>query len=180
MLDRVETYKRQGFVPHNTHSRFSLRGTGTPSSDSRIAPMASLELAALARLDSAWFGAYRRGVLLGLLHCPGATALAYVDASGAVAGYGVLRPCIGGFKIAPLFAVSEHVADALLAALLGAVRAGDQVIIDVVVSLPVQQQWIGKHGGQFVFSCIRMYVDEVQPTGQRMDVVFGLTSLEFG
>ena len=178
--DRVEMYKRQRFVPHNTHSRFTLRGTGTPSSDARIVPMASLELAALARLDSTWFGAYRRGALLGLLHCPGATALVNVDASGSVAGYGVLLPRIGGFKIAPLFAVSEHVADALLAALLGAVGEGEPVNIDVVVTLPAQQQWIGKHGGQFVCSCIRTYVDGVQPAGQRMDVVFGLTSFEFG
>ena len=77
----------------------------------------------LTRISTEWCGYNRSRMFEALLACPGATCLAVVDSADQILGHGAVRPCVKGFKVAPLYASSNDVADALLAALMDVVMA---------------------------------------------------------
>jgi len=97
---------------------------------------------------------------------------------GKLAGFGVARKAVDGFKIGPLFADDASAAESLM---LGLVKeAGGPVVIDVpeASAHPTAEGIVQRHGLTEVFRCARMY------TGGRpaiaLDKVFGITSLELG
>lgn len=96
--------------------------------------------------------------------------------NGTLDGYGVLRTCIDGHKVGPLFARNETVALRLLGAL--ATRAGGPVQIDVPLT---QQSFVARleaAGMAPSFSTTRMYRGPAPAIAQHM--VFAVTTLELG
>ena len=88
-------------------------------------------------------------------------------------GYGVVRQCVTGSKVGPLFAPSTDVALRLL----GALTAGT-VSIDVPVAQAAFVTALMEAGFTASFSTTRMY--RGQNLGPTSAQVFGITSLELG
>lgn len=162
--EQQDNYGRMGFV----RAYETVRMSGVLPRQTSAAVPAGLD--AVAGYDRACFPAAREDFLMAWLRPPN-RCLA-VSADGAVRGYVVLRPCVTGYKIGPLFADNLDVALELMGAMTGPVQ----------IDVPAQQvDFIGALRGQGFapgFTTARMY----RGLAPVLDLhrVFGITSLELG
>ena len=100
--------------------------------------------------------------------------------SNDIMGYVIVRPAVTDYRVGPLFARGDAIANALLDWVNTTLVAGSIVYIDVPVS-ESRMAWVQQRGLiQGTFDCMRMYVGGVTPSGYHADVVYGTTSLELG
>jgi hypothetical protein len=142
---------------------------------------------ALRTLDDAGFegvNAYDRGVfahprrafLKEFLAAPDTHVAVSVDGKGKVNGYGVLRQCVTGHKLAPLFADSVDVAERILLHL--ASFAPQEIYLDVPDPNAAGMALADKYDMREVFACARICTKRPEPIP--LPKVFGITSFELG
>ena len=172
-----ETYKKYGFALAYRNVRY--RGIAAPSAAGRSAGIVALDAVPFARLcayDRELFPAERPAFLECWIRQSGATALGFVQ-EGRLAGYGVLRPCRQGWKVGPLFAVDEAIAEALLAALNASIP-GEEFFLDIPEPNPAARALVLRHGMAAVFETARMYAGRIPELP--LERIFGVTSFELG
>jgi hypothetical protein len=96
---------------------------------------------------------------------------------GALAGWGVIRPCRIGHKIGPLVADNRANAEVVLWALLAGVGGGE-IFIDVPGVNRDAVALAKDLGLAPVFETARMYTGAIPPL--RLERVFGVTTFELG
>ena len=136
----------------------------------------SFPLSDLSDYDSTLFPATRSTFLDAWIRQPGTTALGVLR-RGALAGYGVVRPCRVGYKIGPLFAEDAALAEMLLQRLLAAIP-NSVVYLDVPEPNMAAMGLAHRFGMKPVFETARMYRGK-QPA-INLNKVFGVTTLELG
>jgi hypothetical protein len=101
----------------------------------------------------------------------------YSENENHLVGYGILRKCVTGYKIGPLFADNEAIAVEILEALLSNIP-GEVYYLDIpepnLESLKIAEQF----NMQKVFETARMYSKEIPNVP--LHKVFGITSFELG
>ena len=142
-----------------------------------IVPLATVDARLLAADDRRVFPAPRDAFLRAWVGMPDATGLAWLE-DGRLVGWGLVRRCREGHKIAPLVADDRQVARALLAALCAAVPAGDGVYLDVPLPNAEAVAMAQAEGMRSVFETARMYAGAAPPC--ELQRVYGLTSFELG
>jgi hypothetical protein len=175
-----ENYRKSGFVLAWQNVRYAGRARHVSVLDKSaiaIVPLADIDFAVLCADDRHVFPATRERFLRAWISMPESTALACIE-GGKFAGWGVIRRCREGHKIAPLVARTRDIANVLYAALCNNVPERDAVYLDVplpntkAVALAESQ---GMHG---VFETARMYTGAAPAC--ELDRVFGVTSFELG
>jgi len=171
-------YARSGFRLAYPNIRFGGRAPISGASAGAVKLVAAREVPfdLLAAYDRRGFPAPRPGFLSLWLDPAHGAALAAI-ADGRVCGLGAVRACRKGFKIGPLFADDEGIADALFLAL--AARAGDApLFLDVPEPNKAALRLAKRYGFALVFETARMY------TGDAPDIdlarIFGVTTFELG
>lgn len=182
VVDQQENYKKSGFVLAGRNIRYTGVPTiGTVTADGvDIRDVTQAGLAALLPYDRAFFGA-PRDEFAAAWACPGKQArrrgmIAIAD--GDLAGYGVIRECLRGYKIGPLFADTETVAAALFAALVGRAAPDSDISIDPPEGNKAATRFAEQVGMAPVFETARMYKGAVPELP--IDRIFGLTTFELG
>ena len=174
-------YRKSGFVLAWRNVRYA--GTARHAASSAdagaaaIVPLADIDFAALCADERRVFPAPRERFLRAWIGMPDAAALACVEGP-RLAGWGVIRRCREGHKIAPLVAGTKAVATLLYAALCSRVPDGDAVYLDVPLPNAEAVALAESHGMRGVFETARMYTGAA-PTCE-LDRVFGVTSFELG
>ncbi|WP_244433655.1 GNAT family N-acetyltransferase [Azospirillum sp. B506] len=176
VVAQQENYRKSGFALSHRNIRFggSLPdhdGSGTGLVDARKVPFDLL-----TTLDAELFPAPRPGFLANWIALPGATALAAMR-DGAVAGFGVIRPCHSGFRIGPLYAADGGIARELVLALARAAGAGP-VFLDVPEPNAAGVRLAEELGLTPQFETARMYLGPAPATD--LGRLFGGTSFELG
>jgi len=173
----VPFYEKGGFTPFTRHRRFQLTqsASGLIRSE-RIVGVASVSLSMLADYDSKCFPNRREQFLVEWTTQCNAVSLAFVK-DGQLLGFGVMRPCLIGWKIGPLFADSLEVADALFQSFQLASK-GIPIFLDVPDNNPPAISLCRKYKMQEVFGCVRMYYGPAPLLDHRR--IFGITTLEVG
>ncbi|MEM9016958.1 MAG: GNAT family N-acetyltransferase [Verrucomicrobiota bacterium] len=92
-------------------------------------------------------------------------------------GFGVVRRCLTGFKIGPLFAENGEVAESLVSALRNE-AVGEPLFLDVPENNAAAMELAGRHGMEEVFGCARMIAGPLPPIP--WEHVFGVTTFELG
>jgi len=181
-LDGVPTqqayYHREGFTLAWQNARFA--GTAQPNQGReppQIVPLGAVDLAALCADDLRSFPAPREAFLRCWTTMPEATGLAWLH-DGRLRGWGLIRRCRTGHKIAPLVADEPAVAQALFDALCARVPRGDAVYLDVPMPNADALVLTRARGLDVVFETARMYVGAA-PTIE-LTRVYGVTSFELG
>lgn len=177
VLVQQHNYIKSGFqtVYHN----FRFEGTSNDYSRElkEIVDLAALPLTDLLSYDKSLFPASRPEFIKKWIKPGGGAALGYIS-DMQLKGYGVIRACRNGYKIGPLFADKDDIAEVLLQALMSRIRVGAPVFLDVpdvnVSALKLAE--IFKM--QVVFETARMYRGEPLPVD--LDKIYGVTSLELG
>ncbi len=147
---------------------------GVPHGDLQNA--SALPFEQLRDYDRRCFPASRDRFLAAWFAQPDAMARVAVR-EGQVAGYGVLRRCLTGYKIGPLFADSDEIAGQLFSALTSSIP-GEVFFFDVPEAHPAAVALAERHGMTSVFETARMYTRE--PPVISIERVFGVTSFELG
>lgn len=141
-----------------------------------VVPLDAVPLDELQAYDLRHFSVPRREFLRNWVFQPGASALGYVS-EGKLAGYGVLRPCRVGYKIGPLFADTDTIADALFESLCASSH-GASVFLDTPEPNEAAIALARRYGMRPCFETARMYTQEAPDLP--LDHVFGVTSFELG
>lgn len=126
--------------------------------------------------DAGTFPASRPQFLKCWIEQPEGAALAVIE-DGHLAGYGVIRKCRTGYKIGPLFADNEHVAENLFAVLKSHVP-GEATFLDTPEVNPAAVEMAERHHMHVMFQTVRMYTNE-EPHVSR-NRIFGMTTFELG
>lgn len=175
VIEQEGAYMKSGF--RHAYRNIRYRGSGVGKPRPGVVPLADVPFEALAQYDDHLFPAPRHEFLRRWVNQPGSVALGILK-GGHLAGYGVLRACRTGFKIGPLFADEETLAEELLHALFGSVHLGDPVFLDAPAANPAAVTMAKDHAMQPVEETVRMY------TKKEPDIPlnrwFGVTSLELG
>ncbi len=170
-------YRSGGFeFAHRT-----LRMTGpaprrSAGSRVRVVDAGELPFEEVVAFDQAHFGFDRRRFLRAWIAPAGGRAVAATD-GGRTVGLGVIRPCREAFKIGPLFAADERVAEAIFLTL-ASVAEGSEVTLDVPEVNAEAMDLAERSGLVERFGCARMYLGAAPPIPWHR--VYGVTTFELG
>ena len=173
----VPFYEKGGFKPFTLHRRFQLplAGTGLIRSQ-HIAPIAEVDLSILADYDRQCFPVRRERFLAEWTTQLGTVSLAYMS-EGKLLGFGVMRPCLVGWKIGPLFSDDIDIADALFQSF-QLESQGKPIFLDAPDNNASAIALCNQSGMKEVFGCARMYHGPAPELDHRR--IFGVTTLEVG
>jgi len=101
----------------------------------------------------------------------------YLENESHLLGYGVLRKCITGYRVGPLFADNETMAVEILEALLSNIP-GEAYYLDIPEPNSEALKIVEQFNMQKVFETARMYSKEIPNVP--LHKVFGITSFELG
>lgn len=174
VLAQQDNYRKSGFRLAYYNARYE--GVGGGEAPRGVIALAEAPFAELVAFDSRMFGAARATFLERWMAQPHAVGRA-VRRAGDLAGYGVTRRCGRGFKIGPLFAADEQVAEQLFQAL--AAEASEQpIFLDIPEINRAAQALVRRHRMTPVFQTARMY--SKQAPALPLTQIFGVTSFELG
>ena len=172
-----ENYKKSGFALAYANIRYEGVSSGNVPNDDESIALTNLPFDDILAYDRPFFPADRTRFLQSWIHQPESVALGLVVESQLM-GYGVLRPCVTGYKIGPLFADDPSVAERLFAALSKSAPQGAPIYLDVPSVNPAAVALAEKHNMRAVFETARMYTRE--NPALPFNRLFGVTTFELG
>lgn len=178
VVAQQDNYRTSGFSYAHANIRYGGRPVALPppGGSSRIVALSDVPLTDIEASDATVFPAPRRAFLRAWIDAPGHVGRALIR-DGALAAWGVIRPCRAGSKIGPLVAERREDAETMVAALLSA--AGDsEVFLDVPAINPAALALAESLGLKPVFETARTYTGPIPPL--RIERVFGITTFELG
>ncbi|MEO1209576.1 MAG: GNAT family N-acetyltransferase [Cyanobacteria bacterium J06638_20] len=179
VVSQQPNYLKSGFQLAYRNIRYEGFRQNTPHQAATIpaVPLSSLPLASIVAYDRSFFPDDRQTFLQAWITQPGSTALGVVE-NQTLLGYGVLRPCVQGYKVGPLFAENAEIAEALLNALIAQVEPDQPFYLDVPEVNPEAVAIAQKYSMTSMFETARMY----RPTIPQLPThkIFGVTTFELG
>jgi ribosomal protein S18 acetylase RimI-like enzyme len=176
VVAQQDNYRKSGFQLAYANIRYG--GTvGTPAAaPSGIVALSDVPFAMVEASDATVFPAPRAAFLRAWIGTPGHIGCALMR-NGALAGWGVIRPCRNGRKIGPLVADDRAAAEGVLSALLKQ-AGGGEVFLDVPGVNREAVALAQSLGLAPVFETARMYTGALPKLA--LDRVFGVTTFELG
>lgn len=177
VVAQQDNYRKSGFSFAYANIRYGGR-PAVPQSAARpsIIALGDVPLADIEASDATVFPAPRRAFLRAWIDAPGHVGRALIR-GGALAAWGVIRPCRTGYKIGPLVAERRDDAEAVVLALLRA-SGETEVFLDVPAINSEAVALAESLGLRPVFETARMYTGPIPPL--RIERVFGVTTFELG
>ena len=177
VVAQQDNYRKSGFTLAWRNVRYEGAGGRQAPRDARVVPLLTLPFETVLDYDRAFFPSERARFLRAWLQQSGAAAFGFVD-GGRLQGYGLVRRCRSGWKIGPLFADSEAIAEALYAALAGHAAVGEPVFLDLPEPNAAANALARRHGMKMVFETARMYTGTAPSVP--MERMYGVTTFELG
>lgn len=172
-----ENYKKSGFALAYKNIRYEGISRAVQEQYADVVFLAEVTFEEILRYDTQLFPAARPNFLRMWTMQPGSRTVVALR-KGAVVGYGTIRQCDRGYKIGPLFADTDIIAEELFATLNNTITPGSTIYLDTPEINPAAVVLAERHGMTAVFETARMY------TGEAPDIdvqkVFGVTTFELG
>lgn len=169
------SYQAAGFQLYAHNIRFE--GLIQPTKQAQeLIDLRKAPFDAICAYDASIFGSPRAAFLKGWMHMPNARGLAYM-LGGRVQGFGIIRQCISGWKIGPLFADQPQIATDIFNAL-SAHAEKESIFLDVHQSHASAMAIAQHFNMREVFQTARMYTKTPPPRLEEKE--FGITSFELG
>ncbi len=126
--------------------------------------------------DKVHFGFSRSKFLIPWLKLQGTFSFKFME-NEIIKGMAILRKANHGYKICPLFADNETIAEELYKTCLNSVK-NEPVYIDIPMINESAIRLTKKYKTTYVFECARMYYGE--PPKINMNNIYGITTFELG
>ena len=176
VVAQQQNYRKSGFRLAYANTRYAGLITRISAPPAEVIPLAQVPFATVEANDARVFPAQRSAFLRAWISAPGHMARGLVR-DGALAAWGVIRPCRRGHKIGPLIADDRAAAEAVFAALVADAGAGE-IFLDVPSVNPEAVALAKGYGLSPVFETARMYTGAIRPL--LLDRVFGVSTFELG
>lgn len=176
VFERQAMYQQSGFQFAWRNLRYRWQSALPAPAIDAIVPLAEIPFEQLQHYDAPLFPAPRSAFLRAWIGQPDALTAAWRE-NGALHGYAVMRRCVDGWKIGPLFADSPAIADGLFRHL-AAQALGQPVLLDVPEPNAAALDLVARHGMVQVFGTARMYCNGMPALP--LARIFGITSFELG
>jgi GNAT superfamily N-acetyltransferase len=176
VVAQQENYRKSGFQLAYANVRYGGIVAAPAVQQPDIVALRDVPLAMIEASDAAVFPAPRAAFLRAWIGTPGHIGCALMR-DGALAGWGVIRPCGRGRKIGPLVADDRAAAEAVLSALLTK-AGGGEIFLDVSAVNRDAVALAESFGLAPVFETARMYTGPIGPLA--LERVFGVTTFELG
>lgn len=178
VVAQQENYKKSGFKLAYRNIRYEGKGSSMTEKDStNIMKLSKIPFEQLVKYDSNLFPMPRPQFLHLWIKQPESLAVGFID-GGELEGYGMVRKCQTGFKVGPLFADTEAIANKLFQKIRSFVGQDTQIFLDVPevnkLAIALTEQYEMKP----MFETARMYTKE--PPKIDLNKVFGVTTFELG
>jgi GNAT superfamily N-acetyltransferase len=176
VVAQQDNYRKSGFRLAYRNVRYGGRVAAVGAQARPLTPLADVPFAIVAADDAKVFPAPRENFLRTWIGTRGHVGRALMR-DGALAAWGVIRPCREGFKIGPLVAEDRAAAEAVLDALIAAV-GGAEVFLDIPEPNAEAQALAQSRGLRPVFETARMFTGAVRDVA--IQRIFGVTTFELG
>lgn len=168
-------YRKGGFQIAFRDERYERIGSAF-NTHPKISSILPEDKAAVLAYDKQGFGFARPQFMAAWLKLPGNKTFKYLE-NGTLKGFAIVRKANTGYKICPLFADNDTVAEELYKACLNAC-INEPVYLDIPVINRGAVNLIKKYQAKYVFECARMYYGT--PPEMPIDKVYGITTFELG
>lgn len=178
VIERQANYHAFGFRFSHRNIRYQKQITQVSKTiPATVVSLDEVPLASVLAYDRRCFPAPRSNFIKQWINQPQSRALGVVE-YGRLLGMGVIRTCCTGYKIGPLFADNQDIAELLLLALQKHLPHGTIIYLDVPSTNNVAMQLVAKNQMGAVFETARMYSGT--PPTLAWQNVFGITTFELG
>lgn len=171
-----ENYRKSGFKTAYSNIRYELASNSFDFEPGGTVEFTETKSDEITEFDTKFFPVPRMVFLHHWLR-QAASKVRVSLKSGDVSGYGVIRPCRTGFKIGPLFAETEEVADALFRDL-ARIAAGQPVFLDAPEPNACASALVKRYSMKPMFATSRMYTQEAPELP--LQKIYGVTTFELG
>jgi len=178
VLQKIGNYEHYGFKMAYRNIRYEGIACKTLKTTGSVIPLSQVPFSELSRYDMLHFPAQRTDFIRKWISQPESLALGTLDAKSHLTGYGVIRKCGKGYKIAPLFANSADLAELLFLNLANFAAEGEAIYLDLPEPNMDALALAEKYRMTQVFSTARMYLGDAPKLP--VDEIFGVTSFELG
>lgn len=177
VLAQQENYKKSSFTLAYRNIRYEGTGSDEEISNPHITNLSDVPFQELIRYDDQVFPADRSIFLKEWIKQPDSLAIGYIE-NGQLKGYGMIRKCQTGFKVGPLFADNEQIADTLFQKLRSFVGKNKQIFLDTPELNKAAVALAEKYKMKPMFETARMYTKNQPNVALRK--IFGVTTFELG
>lgn len=168
-------YNKGGFNLAFRDERYEFNYVAIPYSTD-VSPVNKADFENIIAYDVTCFGCRRSIFLENWLSMPESKAIKY-SKDNIILGYAVIRKAETGYKIGPLFANDENIAEELFKSCLS-FAPNDLVFLDIPTTNENAVSLVKKYKGKYVFECGRMYHGELPKI--EINNIYGITSFELG
>jgi hypothetical protein len=168
-------YQKGGFELAFRDERYEFYGKNYTYS-ANVSLINNEDFDEILKYDSLHFGFQRTSFLSQWLIIPSSMAIKY-KLDDEILGYAVIRKVEKGFKIGPLFAQNNTIAEELLKCCLSN-SSEDSVYLDIPTINKNAIKLVEKYEGKYIFECARMYCGKAP--NLPIDEIYGITSFELG
>ncbi len=160
----------------SSYSNLRYEGQGGGETPDGLVKISEVPFEKLLEYDRRMFPAPRPSFLKKWVNQPDSYAFAVLE-TGDLKGYGVIRKCHMGYKIGPLFADDQSMAEKIFRALRASVPE-ETIYLDVPEPNKKAIEIAKKYHMNVMFRTIRMY-SRKEPDIE-LDKIYGVTSFELG
>jgi hypothetical protein len=177
VVEQQPNYMKSGYRLAYRNMRMEGKATGVPVTNKSLVRLSEISMLTLSDYDRKYFPARRDKFLNCWVNQPESFSLGWFQHEKML-GYGVVRKCRVGYKIGPLFAETNEIANQLMEALMGFPASGQPVFLDIPEPNADAQRLAQRFKMHLVFETARMY--HGNPPKVDLDHVFGVTTFELG
>ncbi len=170
-------YKKSGFKLAYRNIRYEGPGGSSTPLDSKIVALSTLPFEAIDLYDRPFFPEARSEFINSWINQPDCLSMGIMS-QGKLSGYGVIRKCLNGYKIGPLFAENPNLAESLFLALKSKIKPTESVFLDVPEVNHAAVALAESHNMKVSFETARMYTGEIPDIP--LNRLYGVTSFEIG
>lgn len=182
VVAQQENYRKSGFAFAGQNVRFA---GSAPSSEletegGTVRRIETSDMPQIVDYDRPFFADDRSAFLKRWIDPAGAAqrTCMIAERDGAIIGFGVVRTCLRGSKVGPLFADNLDIAHRLFNSLASTLPQGTEIVLDVPADNAEAVALAEDYGLEAVFETARMYRG-AQPE-LPLNRTFGITTFELG
>ena len=177
VIAQQENYKKSGFKIAYRHIRYQGLSKKYKKPPRKVVSLLDFPFTKVLEYDRKFFPAPRPKFLAKWIKLPESISLA-VKQNGKLAGYSVVRKCQQGYKIGPLFANNQKIAESIMIEINNRLKPNSIYFLDVPEINKEGIRMAKNYKMKYVFETARMYTKD--PPNLPTEKIFGVTSFELG
>lgn len=178
VVAQQENYKKSGFKLAYRNIRYEGRGSlENEKNSANLVKLSEIPFDQLIKYDNNMFPVSRSRFLSLWIKQPESLAIGFIN-DAKLKGYGMVRKSRIGFKVGPLFADTEVIANNLFQKMRSFVGKNTLIFLDVPEVNKRAVSLVEQYKMKPMFETARMYTKE--PPRIDLDKVFGVTTFELG